>query len=404
MTDTSVLVISQVFPPEPLGGAHRWEKLAKNLPDEYECRVLAPPPSYPAGEFEKTYRPLSREVQNGVPVTRLYTYQPGSDPSTLERMLYYGIFALLCTIYVLANFWRYRIVVTVSAPHTTFLTGIVAKLLGRTWIVDIYDLWIDNAAQIEGINTDSIPYQAVAALESVAIRRSDHVIVLTPTMGEFYQEKYGISEARLTDVPFGVDTDLFTQKVDGENKSNTLIYTGNFGKAHAFVPFFKALEKVEHDVRLKMVGSGRRNTELQNLSQDLDLEDRIEFVGTVSRSTIPELLGETTVSLVPLQTEYDLDYARPNKLLETMAVGTPFVASSVGEIQYVTNASNAGIAVANDPKEIAEAIDALLRKPQRRKQMGENGIEFIETHHSWPQLGERVARIFDETTGTGAPD
>ncbi|MFC7157495.1 glycosyltransferase family 4 protein [Halomarina halobia] len=401
-----VLAISQLFPPESMGGAHRWHKLARHLPDGFECHVIAPPPIVPLGTFERSNRPWRRETVDGVSVTRLWTYQPAGDDdwAGVGRILNYLVFALLASLYVVVNWRRYDCVVTFVGPHSTLVPGIVAKALGRAWIVDVDDLWIDNAVDLGFIERDSAVHRAVEALERRAFALADHVVVLTPTMAEQYAAKHDAPDDDFTPVPYGIDLDEFattTATADGTDPldDRPVVYTGKFGQAQAFEPFFRGFARLDGDRELLVVGFGDRRDELERLARDLGIEDRVSFEGPVPREEIPSILRSAALSWVPLKTEHSLDYARPTKLLETMAVGTPYVASRVTEIEVVTERSGAGVAVDNDPAAIADAMRDVLADDAARAEMGRRGAAFVSEHHRWETLGARVGDVIADATG-----
>lgn len=399
MTESArVLIISHFFPPESMGGAHRWQRLATELPDDVEYRVVCPPPAFPYGAFEPTSRPIERETVDGVPVTRLWTIQPQedsrADQSNLGRILNYVVFSLFASLYVLANFWRYDCVVTVSSPHTTFLPGLIGKLLGCSWVVDIFDLWLDNAADMGYVEPGTLAYRYIWTLEQLAITQSDEVTVITETMAQSYVEKFDVSRNQFTLVPFGVDADLFRPSPETTD-STRVLYVGNMGDAHALRPFIEAFQQVPPAYSLELVGDGKRRDELETLVVNLGLSDQVTFAGFVDRTEVAHRLQQSALSIVPLQQDFHLDYARPNKLLESMAVGTPYVASDIREIRRVTDESGGGIVVSNDSDAVAAAIEELADDPQRREQMGNAAVSYIETNHRWPILSNRVAVVLD---------
>ncbi|MDL0138586.1 glycosyltransferase family 4 protein [Halobacterium salinarum] len=377
-----------------MGGAHRWQRLISELPDDIECRVLCPPPAFPYGEFESTYQPIKRETIDGVPVTRLWTVQPNEDSrahqSNLGRILNYVVFSVFASLYVLVNFWRYDCIVTVSSPHTTFLPGAIGKLLGCSWVVDIFDLWLDNAADLGYAEEGSLAYRYIWTLEWLAITKSDGITVITETMAQAYVEKFDVPRNKFTLVPFGVDGSLFTPSSEKTN-SNRVLYVGNMGDAHALRPFIAAFQQLPSTYSLELVGDGKRRTELEEFADELGISDRIQFSGFVARTEVAHRLQESALSIVPLQQDFKLDYARPNKLLESMAVGTPYVASDIREIRRVTEESGGGLVVSNDSDAVANAIRELLEAPDRRERMGQNAVSYIESQHRWSTLGNRVS-------------
>lgn len=389
--ELDVLVITQFFPPESMGGAHRWKELAANLDESIEPHILCTHPTYPFGEFDREWRPLTRETVNDVPVTRLFTYQPLSD-STVGRILNYGIFSVLSSLYVLCTFWRYDCVVTMSTPHTTFVPGLVSKLLGRRWFIDIFDLWIDNAADLGYVDEDSVAYRLVSGLERISFATTDGVFVITETMAEYYEDKYPNTDFDVHVIPFGVDTEMFSPDVE-PTISTDVIYTGNLGTGQAFIPFFEGFARLEGEPEMTIVGDGERREELEALTEELGIADRVSFEGYVDREEIPGLLAGATVALVPLKTEYQLDYARPTKLLESMAVGTPYVASSVKEIKYLSQQYNTGIVVENRPQQIHNGVNTVLENTQKGSEMEKNGVKLIQCSHNWADIGEKAADV-----------
>lgn len=395
---TRTLVVSHFFPPESLGGAHRWKKLIESLPDEHECRVICPPPSFPYGEFDRSWKPIDRDRIDGIPVTRLWTYQPEADStseeSNLGRILNYVIFSVFASIYVAVNFWRYDNIVTVSAPHTTFLPGLVGNALDLKWVPDIFDQWLDNAEDLGYVEEGTVAHRFISSLERRAIRDSSHVFVITQTMAEHYANKYDVPLDRFTLIPFGVDDDLFTP-IAGSRRADpaTVVYTGNMGEAHALRPFIQSFKHLEGVAHLRLVGTGKRRDELEELCREEKLTDNVSFEGVVPRDDIPEILGEATASFVPLQQGHQLDYARPNKLLESMAVGTPYIASSLREIERITEESKAGIAVDNDAAQVADAVRQIAENENLREEMGERGVKYIDQEHRWPELAGDVDRV-----------
>ena len=77
-------------------------------------------------------------------------------------------------------------------------------------------------------------------------------------------------------------------------------------------------------------------------------------------------------------------------LLEAMAAGTPIVASDIHGYKGVVRRGREGLLVPpRQPRELAFAIDGLLRDPALREQMGAAGQARAE-EFSWPRVTAKV--------------
>jgi glycosyltransferase involved in cell wall biosynthesis len=82
----------------------------------------------------------------------------------------------------------------------------------------------------------------------------------------------------------------------------------------------------------------------------------------------------------------------PNVVMETLASGTPLVATAAGGIAAVArDGDNAVLVPERDPAALARAIGELLGNQALRQRIGEAARRDVVEHHSW----ERVARRFE---------
>jgi alpha-maltose-1-phosphate synthase len=86
--------------------------------------------------------------------------------------------------------------------------------------------------------------------------------------------------------------------------------------------------------------------------------------------------------------------------LEAMACETAVVASRVGGIPEVVEGSVTGLLVPpDDPASLADALNMLLRDPERAAAMGEAGRERAVAEFSWEAIAEQTAELYAELTG-----
>ena len=115
----------------------------------------------------------------------------------------------------------------------------------------------------------------------------------------------------------------------------------------------------------------------------------IAVTGTVS--DIRPYLAQATVAVCPVLYSAGIQ----NKVLEAMAMGTPVVATpqSCAALE-VTNGEN--ILIAEKPEEFAQRVLELLDDAEFRERIGRNGRRYVEEHHDWRDVAQRLEEIYQE--------
>ena len=88
--------------------------------------------------------------------------------------------------------------------------------------------------------------------------------------------------------------------------------------------------------------------------------------------------------------------------LEAMACGTAVVGSRTGGIPEVVAEGETGLLVpAGEPEPLAEALNALLRDPDRAEAMGQAGRKRAVSEFGWPAIAAQTADLYAELTHSG---
>lgn len=132
-----------------------------------------------------------------------------------------------------------------------------------------------------------------------------------------------------------------------------------------------AREKVD-GLHLSLVGDGDQRRILERLTEELDLNRSVEFLG--ERNDIPELLGQAGFFVSSSLTE-----GISLTLLEAMAVGLPVLATNVGGNPEVILDGQSGMLVpSRDPERLAEGIVTMCERRNEWHRMGECGRKRVE--------------------------
>ena len=117
------------------------------------------------------------------------------------------------------------------------------------------------------------------------------------------------------------------------------------------------------DVTLLLVGNGPDRHTLQQHARELGVADRVVFAGQVSHADMPLAYAAADVMVLMSARE-----GMPNVVLESLASGTPVVATRVGGIPEVMNSAAAGVMVEERSSDaLYFALDKLLKQPRDSK-------------------------------------
>jgi teichuronic acid biosynthesis glycosyltransferase TuaC len=109
------------------------------------------------------------------------------------------------------------------------------------------------------------------------------------------------------------------------------------------------------DVHLNIAGSGPDRKKLEDLAHTLEVQDRVRFLGPLPQTELRRWYGGADALVLASSRE-----GWANVLLESMACGTPVVASNVWGTPEVVASPEAGVLMRErTPHGVAEAVTAL---------------------------------------------
>lgn len=148
----------------------------------------------------------------------------------------------------------------------------------------------------------------------------------------------------------------------------------------------RAMTLLPDDVRLAIAGTGADETVLKRLVQQLGLESRVHFLGSVEHDILPHLLCAADAMVLPSERE-----GLANAWIESLACGTPVVIPDIGGAREVLADSSAGRIADRTPEAIAEAVSELLQSPPTQDAVAANAVRF-----SWEANASALAAMYAE--------
>lgn len=157
----------------------------------------------------------------------------------------------------------------------------------------------------------------------------------------------------------------------------TLISVGRLVPWKGFEGLIKAMRSIRAEVpdaSLIIVGDGPDKNRLLDTAQREGVQDIVKFAGRLDQRTLFEYIRASDIFV--LNTEYE---GFSHQLLETMALGTPIITTSVGGNPELIETSKSGILIPyNDEKALIQAILEIIRTPSRALAFSKRGKEKVK--------------------------
>lgn len=140
-------------------------------------------------------------------------------------------------------------------------------------------------------------------------------------------------------------------------------------------------------LRVSFIGSGPQQEAFATLARERGVMGHCEFVGQVTHGEVLQRMAEAALVVVPSRAEA---FGLVN--IESLAVGTPVIASRVGGIIDVVRDGVDGLLVQPDDRvALAEGIARLLDDPAERQRFGRAARQgFLERFELQANIGQQV--------------
>jgi glycosyltransferase involved in cell wall biosynthesis len=239
----------------------------------------------------------------------------------------------------------------------------------------------------------SFPIAAATYLLEMPIARVFRdvpVAAVSPSTADDLESR-GLRRDLIEIIPNGVDLEALTPGPPEERfEEPTLLYLGRLKRYKRVDLVMQAVATLaERGVacRLLVAGQGDHREHLEAFRTSLGLEDRVEFLGFVSKERKLEVLRRSWVHVLTSPKE---GWGISN--LEAAACGTPTVASdSPGLRDSVVDGHTGYLVPHGNVSRLADRIGELLASERLRSDMGTQGREFAE-RFSW----DASARIMEQ--------
>lgn len=387
-----VLIVSCVFPPEPVVSSRTSFQVAEELVARgHEVTVVAPFPSRPAGRLYPGYRRgLVRRERDprGFELVRCFSaLSPRSSmASRLMENLSFGVTGGAAALLgarpdvVYANTWP------------VFATGIlagVARLRGVPLVVSVQDVYPESLVSQGRIRDDGLLARALRAVDGAIARGTRELIVISERFARTYRETRGVPAERTHAIPNWGDAPTAPAGGEGVRLRERLgvppgaclvVYGGNVGVAAGVETVVEAFRHLgdRDDVRLLVAGEGSSLDACRALAAEA-APGRILFESPWRAEDTAGVLAAADVFVLPTRGSQSLASV-PSKLVSYMLAERPVVAMALpgSDLADMVEESGGGWLVEPDrPEELAAVLrEVASLDPEERARRGRAAFAF----------------------------
>lgn len=395
-----VIFLSQIFDPEP---AHKGLAFIKSLAAQgFDIEVVTGFPNYPGGTVYPGFRirPLQRDSQQGISVTRLAVY-PSHDSSALRRIACYASFAATSLLYLLFRAKRAEMIFVSYPSLTAGLSAVVAKFFRRTPVVlDIQDMWPDSLSATGMMNSRWL-LAVIGWLCGVLYKAVDHIVVLSPSFKTLLEAR-GVSGAKISVIYNWADESAPEAMPDlpagfEAGDAFRVLFAGNMGAAQGLDSVLEAAQLVaarQPGVLFYFLGSGLETDRLKAIAAKQRIAN-VRFLPRVPAAAVAAYLRAADALLVHLKDDPLFAITIPSKTQSYMQAGRPILMGVRGDAAELIERAEAGIVVA--PENPAALADAVLElhgmSVEARNAIGENARNYYSRFLSLDRATARIANI-----------
>ena len=299
-----------------------------------------------------------------------------------------------------------------------WLSGLAALKLKRVWNIPVIHMFHTLALLKNKIARSEKDIEGEYRIEGEkkVLSEIDKLIVATTDEKDNLQTLYSTPPDIIEIIPPGVDTYHFYPIPVDEAKEfigipeneKMILFVGRIEPLKGVDTLIKAISQLQQaDILSRCphylyiiggdAGSGQEkmNEEMQRL-QDLRVKlgvgDLIIFLGKRDQDSLRYYYSAAEMLVMPSHYESFGMVA-----LESMACGTPVIATQVGGLQHLVLDQETGFTIPNDnPDALEEKITVLICKPELREKMSQSSASYAQSF-SWNTITNNLIEIFEKT-------
>lgn len=398
-----ILIISAVFPPEPVVSAMLSKDLAEALSEENDVIVISPPPTRPLHyKFHREETPQPPKYTHII--ANSFTCP---ESKILGRMKESYSFGKFCAKYIekeqdkieviYQNTWPLLGQLFVSQKAKQFKIPLI------THVMDIYPESLISKLPF----FKNLVFRMFLPIDKKILNRSERIICISDKMKNTLSESRNIDKKRFQVVLNWQNEENFLKykQKKGQNTSEkkdhfTFMYLGNNGPVAGVEFLIETFYKANiPDSRLVIAGGGSKTDDCKNLVDRLQTKN-IDFI-SVPEGKVPEIQDMADVMLLPVKKNGAYS-SIPSKLPAYMFSSKPIIGSLDTDSDTAKAIIDAECGLVVEPENEIELMKAMREMVSWGQsvltQSGENGFNYSIKNFSKKENLKKIVDIINSVS------
>lgn len=229
--------------------------------------------------------------------------------------------------------------------------------------------------------------------EKYQVDSTDHLVVVSSALKEYYINKCGIPEEKVLVTPNAINTSIIPeenpslkQELFGNTETLIVGFVGSIFPYHGVDLLIKAFAKWNYsNSKLLVVGDGATLEDLKNLTVELGIDNRVVFTGSLPHSQAIDHIQAMDITVMAKSNWY----GSPVKIFEYGALGKVVIAPNNVPVRDVMDNGVHGLLIEGED-ELLDAFNKLGTNQKLRSRLARNWEEEVLAEHTWKKVTESI--------------
>lgn len=210
-------------------------------------------------------------------------------------------------------------------------------------------------------------------------------ILATTSFAAKYVQSMGARSDKVSIVPLGIDTSIFSPNNVDYSLRNTLglqesdkiiVFVGTLYPFSGLDYILRNFYQISDCVMI-IVGRGPMYDKYTQLTNDLGISSRVHFVGFQDHSRVPNYINLADVCLNSYDLLPETQQLFTSKVMEYLACQKPVISTPLNGTMEWLPEEQSGVIYCKNGEQVIESIRNLIISPERRKKLGLNGRNYV---------------------------